>query len=115
MKAIASILLVYLLGLFVQPLLFPLPNKEKKEMSCCANKNKAHKACSESNDGCCDNNQCNPFYSQCPLCVANATTVNKYHLPQPKPEFYTLPDFFQKNTQFISHYQADILHPPQEV
>jgi len=113
MKFTASILFIYLVGLFLQPLLLPLPNKEKKEMSCCA-KNKAHKNCSK-NKGCCDNNQCNPFYSQCPLCAANATTVKKYTLPPSRPEFYTKQSFQLINTNLISHYQADILRPPQSV
>jgi hypothetical protein len=116
MKITASILFLYLLGLFIQPSLFPLPDKEKKAMACCSkDKTKTHKNCPNSSDGCCDNNQCNPFFSQCPLCIANATTVKKYMLPQPKPDFFARPEFFSKNSSLISHYQADILRPPQQV
>ena len=85
-------------------------------MSCCAKGKKgSHKGCTEKKDGCCDDRQCNPFFSQCPICAANAVVVKKYILPHDKPVLFTNPEFFLKNDQVISHYQADILRPPQFV
>jgi hypothetical protein len=115
MKAIASILCLYLFGLFVQPVFFPLHTPKAKVMNCCKNnKTNTHKGCSDNEDGC-GNNQCNPFASQCPICAANALVVAHYVLPQSGSVFFTSPDFFLKNHQAISQYCADILHPPRVV
>lgn len=115
MRALATILCLYLFGLCIQPSLFPLRTVTAKDMSCCAKKDKAHKDCPSKNNGCCGGDQCNPFFSSCPICAANALTVKKYTVPQNRPLFYTRREYFSKNDQLISQYQADILHPPQAV
>jgi hypothetical protein len=112
MRAIAAILCFYLFGLCVQPALLPLHDKQEKKMSCCM-KGKQAKNCRSSKDGCCDDNQCNPFFSQCPLCAANAVAPPVAYSYESAPEFYAPLKYFLKNDHVISHYQADILHPPQ--
>jgi hypothetical protein len=115
MKAIALILGLYMLGLCVQPAISVFMLKENKVKSCCVKKeNKPDKGCSD-NDGCCDGDQCNPFFSQCPLCCAIAVIPAKYVLHQSKPVFNLAPAYFSINNDLISQYCADILHPPQAV
>jgi hypothetical protein len=98
----------------VQPALFPLHHAMAKQMSCCIKKDKPCKDCSGSDDGCGDN-QCNPFFTSCPICAANALTVKAYTVPQDRPVFYDSREYFFKNDRLISQYEADILHPPQAV
>ena len=116
MRLIASILCLYLFGLCVQPALFPLHTNKDKVMSCCKkDTGKSHKGCSGKGDGCCGDNQCNPFFSQCPICAANAVTVKGYLVAPNDLAFYTDPVFFSKDNNLIGKYNADILHPPQIV
>ena len=115
MKVIAVILCVYLSALLVQPVLFPLHREKEKVAGCCAGKDKRHQNCPTQNKGCCDDNQCNPFFSQCPLCAANAITVAPAIIFQNRNSYYTPQDFFSKDEHVAGQYLADLLRPPRLV
>lgn len=120
MKAIAAILCVYLLGLFVQPALFPVHHKEVKEMSCCAKKhgkNKMPNGCPshKGQNNCCDDGVCNPFFSQCPVCAVAAVSVVQIVAPSSANYFYTKDAFSLYNRHLISEYTAEMLRPPQVI
>jgi len=115
MRAIATILCLYLFGLHIQPVLFPLHSKGET-MACCKTKDKKQqKGCKDCGNEDCNDNQCNPFFSQCPVCAANAVPVKKCMLNTSQPLFFTSAKFFSKDDAIISQYPADILHPPQFV
>ncbi len=117
MKVIATILFVYLSALLVQPFVFPLSEKKEKH-SCCAMKLKEgqkDKGCGSEKDGCCKDGQCNPFYSQCPMCAVTGVVVAKFTIPE-RPLFYELcQEYFMFSDRIESNFQADITHPPQVV
>jgi len=119
MKGIAAILCVYLLGLFVQPALFPFHHKEVKEMSCCAKKhgkNKMANGCPshKSKSDCCDDGKCNPFFSQCPTCAIVAVATTGITLPSTN-HFYHKDNFSQYQQHLGSEYRAKMLRPPQVI
>ena len=120
MKGIAAILCVYLLGLFVQPALFPIHHKEVKEMACCAKKHgksKMPNGCPshKSKNDCCDDGKCNPFFSQCPVCAVVAVSTADIEMPA-KPAYSFQKDSFSLYRQHMGgEYHAEMLRPPQMI
>jgi hypothetical protein len=118
LKAIATILCIYLLGLFLQPALFSLHKREHHKMSCCEKKAGHAKDCSsQDNDDCCGGmGKCNPFFSQCPICAITAVAPTGMTFVAPlHPALLYKKKFFIRDQSLVSQYQHDILRPPRFV
>lgn len=117
MRIIATILCIYFAGLIVQPL-FAVPPVQGKVMSCCAkHMNGKPSKCpmpKKGNKGCCDNNNCNPLCSQCPMCGFSAITQAHITLPVVFQETYQQKHIL-RNWSFTSSYYPSLLRPPQLV
>ena len=115
-KAKAAILFLYLVGLFIQPSLFPLKQNDAKVMSCCVNKDKGtpHRGCGKDR-GCCDSGTCNPFFTQCPNCAANAVVHTPFYTHVLAAAYVAAPRFGLLHQNLHSHYLADISQPPEIV
>jgi len=114
-KFSAAILFLYLLGLIVQPLAWPLHPKAEKVPACCAAKHKGgHRGCTN-DKGCCADGNCNPFFTQCPVCAATAVQTTIPAIPARCLVPEGSQKFIIRNDHFFSSYTADILRPPQSV
>ena len=115
MKIIASIMCLYMLGLFVQPALFPLKPKQEKVMACCKQhaKHGQDKSCPHQSNSCAGN--CNPFFTCCPFCAISFLTEPNCVIQAPVHYIDSRQQFFSSEQWLISNYCADILHPPQAV
>jgi hypothetical protein len=112
MRILAAIIMIIFTGLLLQPSLLPVKQQKGKVMSCCAKKANKKAGC-EKGKGCCNgNDQCNPFYSQCPLCAAVAIPVAGIALPEQPIEFYTPVKYSVRHQSLHSNYIADLLRPP---
>jgi len=95
----------------LQPALFPIHPKQETK-SCCKKGDKKG-GCGKEGKDCCSSDQCNPFFSQCPLCAANALVMTKYTVPERVEHWYPREKFMVTHDNVISNYIADIPHPPQ--
>jgi hypothetical protein len=118
MKALAAILCLYWIALWVQPIVFPAHTKIVKVMSCCAKKHsKMHNGCNKENskDDCCGGGKCNPLFSQCPICSPACVIETKFVFAQ---QFYshTTERKYPAYRQYFTHpYLDGLLRPPQVV
>jgi hypothetical protein len=104
----------------MQPALFLLHTSGTKIMSCCLKKGKnnthKHQCPKDNNDNdCCGGNQCNPFFSQCPICAASGIITAKYYLPGNRFDAYISARYFTYDQFISSQYHSEILRPPQIV
>lgn len=112
MRILAAILIIIFTGLLLQPSLLPIKQAKGKVMSCCAKK-AGHKTGCEKGKSCCNgDDQCNPFYSQCPMCAAVAIPVAGIALPAQPLEFFTPVKYAVRHQSLQSNYTADLLRPP---
>ena len=116
LKTGATILFLYFIGLFLQPTILPLYHASKGVQSCCAKseKNNKHNGCSKEKS-CCDDGSCNPFFSQCPMCAANAVVTTPFFVVQVKQQYYAQVKFGTYQQYLTNQYEGDILRPPQVV
>lgn len=116
MRFTSAILCIYLVGLFLQPALFTLHTNSA--MSCCSKEktNKAkHSCCTKNNDkgDCGDNGQCNPFFSQCPICAATGIPTAKFEFTPKTPfEYIAKQKFFSFDQNAVIGFHQDLLRPP---
>lgn len=114
MRTIAAILCIFFAGLIVQPVLYNVPPAQAKVMSCCAkHKGKTQCPMQKHSKGCCDNGNCNPLCSQCPVCGFTALTQTAYTLVHSNFAFVLKEKHFSHNWSLENNYTSRLLRPPQ--
>lgn len=123
MKTLVILLLTCLLGLLVQPL---LPHRAVagqraaahdccgKEKSADAEKGGCHKD-AEDTKGCCGDEGCNPFFTQCPSCAAVALPARAAELAARLGDVREVRRYPVFRADALSTYLAEMLRPPQVV
>lgn len=114
MRLLASILLLGFVWLHVQPIAVAYMPVAQHTSDCCGKTGEASTdGCEGDHKGCCAGGGCNPMASHCPVCAGVALPVGKFTFDRSGVAEHYLQHFGTTELTLVSHYLADILHPPE--